>query len=708
MKLIDKFRKKTEGLTNKEIAEELALKVKSRLVHRYRHAKTLFANTEITDEKLGRALTLPAGTNLLDYFKGRERPLPYAGISELAVTCEIYSDYFSNTLEETIQEADAICRHEFNFLGHEHKYSEEEINWHYDTVNGYEWPQVHYSQIQIANAKAGSDIKIPWELARLQHFTTLGIAYQLTNDERYAIEFCNQVLSFARANPPEMGIHWLCAMEVALRAVSLTNSFYLFRNSPNFDEETLKALLKMLLAHATYIEENLEYSVRITSNHYLSDLVGLLFTGILFPEFKKSGEWAQFALGELLKEMDKQVFEDGVNWEASTGYHAFVLEIFLYAFLLCKRQGTVIENRYWQKLEKMFEFVHAYLKPDGSAPLIGDCDDGKVIVWRRRAPTDHSYLLPIAAIIFEQERYKITGQPCEEALWLFGSTGWDTYDSLSFAEEQPASAAFPAGGVYVQRDDNLYAIIDCGEVGINGQGSHGHNDMLSFELYYRDSTFIVDPGSYIYTGDPVARNLFRSTAYHNTVMIDGVELNEIYPGQLFVIGNQALPKINAWESTAEFDLLDAEHNGYQRLPQGVVHRRQFLFNKLGCYWLITDRLTGTGTHDIQFFFNFDAGLGIELAGGSCVLATNEDAGVTLAIAPVENDGLKAQLVERYVSKGYGQRTSSWGVVYSVRAAVPLERRFLIAPCSENDLSGIEDLIDAINHRESDDTVTEDN
>jgi hypothetical protein len=270
--------------------------------------------------------------------------------------------------------------------------------------------------------------------------------------------------------------------------------------------------------------------------------------------------------------------------------------------------------------------------------------------------------------------------------------GWDTFDSLSLSEPV-ASEQFPEGRVYVQREGELYAIIDCGEVGINGQGSHGHNDMLSFELYYRARTFFSDAGSYVYTGDATARNQFRATAYHNTVMIDGVEINEIYPGQLFVLGNQAQPKINQWESNEEFDLLDAEHNGYLRLPQGIIHRRQFMFKKyIGC-WVITDQFSGAGQHQFSFFFNFDSGLALEIANRNRVIATDEETAITLALAPLGNNGLRAELVERYVSKGYGEREKSWGVVYNLTAQAPFTQQFLIAPCSEDDLSGVDELIE---------------
>ncbi len=694
MDIFEKFRRKINGLSNEEASKEILLALKSRFNAQYHYTKNLLINPEITDAKLWQALNLPKETNLLNYFQTRSEPKIYSGLRKLKETCQVFEDNFPESKEAIISQANNICEHKFFFLGKQHVYNNQEIDWHYDTNLNFHWPKIHYSKISTTTDTPGTDIKIPWELARLQHFITLGQAYHFTQDEKYAVEFRNQLFSFFNSNPPEVGVNWLCAMEVALRAISLSLSFYFFRSSKSFDLETLMTLLKLLLSHGNFIEENLEFSYRITSNHYLSDLVGLFFIGLLFPEFKKSKGWLDFALTEILKEMDKQVYADGADWEASISYHALVLELFFYPFLLAKENNLNIENHYWQKLEKMFDFVNAYLKPDGKAPLIGDCDNGRVVIWQERSANNHAYLLPIASTLFEQERFKISYQAVEESLWIFGRLGYDTFESLPITDP-PTSSTFPNAGIYLQRDKDLYMIIDCGEIGINGQGSHAHNDVFSFELFYRDRTFFVDPGSYVYTSDPKARNLFRSTAFHNTVMIDNVEINEINPEQLFTLGNQAKVKINNWVSNSDYDLLDAQHDGYLRLTNGIIHQRQIRFNKILACWLITDLFQGEGQHLFSFFFNFDEHLALELVDKNKVIIVDEENNLSLALVPLDTTGLSAEIVERYVSKGYGERAKSWGIVYNLKAVAPQKRRFLIAPCGLEDLSSIDTLIEQL-------------
>src|SRR6202011_5800949 len=115
---------------------------------------------------------------------------------------------------------------------------------------------------------------------------------------------------------------------------------------------------------------------------------------------------------------------DGADYEASTGYHRLKLELFLYSFVLCHMNAIDIDPRYWARLRGMIEYVRGYLRPDSSAPLIGDSDSGQVFPLVRRRGEDHAYLLALGAAIFQEPRFKVasTGAP-EELLWILGSQG---------------------------------------------------------------------------------------------------------------------------------------------------------------------------------------------------------------------------------------------------------------------------------------------
>src|SRR5262249_47362661 len=391
------------------------------------------------------------------------------------------------------------------------------------------------------------------------------------------------VRSWRAQNPVGRGPNWACPMEVALRAMNLIAAFSLFLPSRNIDEDALAELLMIFDQHGAHIRRNLEYSHIATSNHYMCDVAGLLWLGIMLPELQDAAEWREFGLRELLNEMGKQTLPDGADSESSTGYHRLKIELLLYSFVLCRENGIEIDQKYWQKLRAMADYTRAYLRPDGRAPLIGDSDSGQILPIVKRAGDEHAYVLCLAAAALQESKFKVPTAPYEELLWVLGEQVFQTFQLLPNASPVD-SRAFPDAGIYILRDDDLYLLFNGSGCGLKGRGSHGHNDALSIEVSAGGSVFIIDPGSYVYTADLRERLLFRSTAYHSTVQVDGIEQNTTEEQTPFVIGDEAHPRVVDWETNAEFDYIVAEHDGYRRLPEPVTHRRSVRFEKADRYW----------------------------------------------------------------------------------------------------------------------------
>jgi hypothetical protein len=496
-----------------------------------------------------------------------------------------------------------------------------EIQWRRDPLSNYVWPLDYHRDIKLIRTD-GSDVRVLWELNRLGRFLPLACAYGLTHDERYSAEFTTQLKSWAEQNPYGRGPNWTCAMEVALRAINLLAAFEFFRQSPQMP---VAFFLQLLQQHGNYIRRNLEFSYIATSNHYLSDVVGLLWLGLLLPELRDANSWRDFGLDQMLREMDKQVLADGADFEASTGYHRFVTELLLYSFLLCRANHVEIATRYWSKLHQMLRYIHAYLRPDGFAPLIGDTDGGQVLPVVHRRADDHGYLLKIGAEVFNDPSLKT---------------------------QSAVSQAFPDAGTYIMRDADLYLCFNASDAGINGRGSHGHNDALSIEVAAGGRAIIVDPGTYVYSADLAKRHEFRSTAYHSTVQIDGLEQNTIRVETPFVIGNEAKPRVLEWKTSDDFDKVVGEHYGYP-----VVHRRTVTFDKRGRFWLIDDEFIGDGEHVYEARFHFAPGLKVTVNGASV-----ETDGLVIALL---NADVKPILETKSASIDYGQMNDSVSACWKI-------------------------------------------
>ncbi len=218
------------------------------------------------------------------------------------------------------------------------------------------------------------------------------------------------------------------------------------------------------------------------------------------------------------------------------------------------------------------------------------------------------------------------------------------------------------------RSHDSVTVIDAGEVGMRGIGGHGHNDVLSFDLWAGGASVMVDSGTFTYTADPAARQAMRSTAGHNALRVDGEETSRLGGDRwLWLIENDAHPFDVRWQSNAERDVFDGSHDGYRRLPAPVDHTRRITFDKVRNRWRIDDKLAGRGDHLAELFFH--PAVPFELLDHLVRLhAPRAD----LWLFPPDATTLRIE--PGWISHSYGLRQPAAVLVYAVRAAVPLELR----------------------------------
>lgn len=550
--------------------------------------------------------------------------------------------------------------------------------WRCDPLTGEDWRQDYHADV-VVYREGGPDIRVLWELNRFGHALILARAFAMTGDEAFAEKLIAQIEDWMAQNPYGLGANWNCAMEVALRAINLLAAFDLVCDSEALTAERLARLLQLFDQHGKFICDNNEFSYVSTSNHYLSDVVGLFWIGTLLPELNHAAEWKRAGFSEMLRESDKQILADGANFEASTGYHKFVTEMLLYSYIVGTRNRVEFPDKFRDKLRAMLTYLQNMVRPDGRMTLIGDADGSQIVPIVKRDADDADYLLAVGALALNQPDLFVSNNAFPETLWFYGES---TVDKRAAEKTKLKSKAFPDAGSYVMREGDLYLHFNANDCGLNGRGSHGHNDALSIELSAFGQPFIVDPGSYAYNLDREMRHNFRSTSYHSSLMIDGLEQNTTDRDLPFVMGNEANPLVIKWHTSDENDTVAAEHSGYMRLGHRVVHRRSVEFDKLQRYWIIEDGLEGEGKHGVCLMFHIAPG--IELA--------NHDPGViTLAAGQgsqlyIASTGLNARPVQipAFVSRNYGERRDSFILLWRHMAEIPFSAKFFLVPSGAGD------------------------
>ena len=331
----------------------------------------------------------------------------------------------------------------------------------------------------------------------------------------------------------------------------------------------------------------------LATNHYLCNLLGLQQLGCALAELHEAERWRQLAWALLQREMERQVLDDGVDYERSIPYHRLATEVFLHAALLARASGDDLPTGYLARLERMLEFVTCYTRPDGSCPQWGDNDDGRVLPlegYASHAPHDHRHLLALGGALLNRDDLLAAGRPHDvEALWALGDHG----PSPEPRDTTGESRGFPDAGYYILRAGDLHCCVPCGPEGTAGMGNHSHNDLLSVCVWAGAVEWITDPGTGGYTGDPALRNRLRATAAHATLQLGEREQNPFAPGvdDLFVLREAAHPEVLAWEPDGPEPRLVARHRGFGGSMESCVHERAIVFRPTRREWRLHDRLT---------------------------------------------------------------------------------------------------------------------
>jgi len=457
-----------------------------------------------------------------------------------------------------LNQADLFASKKFDLLG-SGLISFEKIHWHQDfrlskkSVDEscqFDSSQFYQDIVIRSGTSSGlsKDIKVPWELSRFYHAPVLGVAYQKTKQERYVNAFVEQVSDWIESNRFMVGVNWVCPMEVAIRAINWISAFEYFKDEPTIPVSFWERFVCSLYDHFFYLENNWELYDSRTSNHYLSDLVGYFFLTFFFSDFVGAYDKQNWCYRKIIKEFDKQVFQEGTDYEGSTTYHRMVTELFYLFYKVCTRNTIELPKKIHVGLKKMFSFLDWCMINNGEMITIGDNDSGKILYWG----INHS--------LVERQKSKRIEQKKD----------------------------FQQFGISIIKNKTLHVSLRHHMYNASQPSGHFHNDAGSITLAINGVPIFVDPGSFVYTPSVTLRNRFRSTVVHNSFYLSGHEFVKL-DDNLFSLD---LPE-KGYEKQTEELRLETTHELYNQF--GVQANRSICLREKNNILIITDEwfsLTG--------------------------------------------------------------------------------------------------------------------
>jgi uncharacterized heparinase superfamily protein len=575
--------------------------------------------------------------------------------------------------------AERAARHEVDLLGSGPIVLGAHIDWQRDFKTGLSFPPAYFRDIDYMRLDEPCDVKVPWELSRLQWLIPAGQAWLLTGDERYAA-LCREVLEqWIAANPCALSVNWACTMEAALRLFSFSWLLRACGRSRAWADAGFQArFLRCLYLHGEFTERYIERA-SINGNHFTADAAALVFAGLLFGEGAAPRRWAERGWQELGAEITRQVFPDGVDFEASVPYHRLVQELFLYPAWYRRVAGLDVPPAYAERLRAMARYTAAYSRGDGSSPIWGDNDDGRALPFGGQPNNDHRYLVQAAATFFDDATLGASvGGDHSELLWLAGPQALAARAAAVAAARPPPSTAFRDGGFFIMRNAVDHVFIDCGPLGLAGRGGHGHNDLLSFEATLASTLLISDSGSFHYTGSALERDRFRSTAYHNTPQVDDEEINRFRgPGLLWDLHNDARFELRAWQTGAQCDEFRGAHDGYARLSDPVEVERRIVLEHDTHRLTVTDRIRGAARHQLSVRYHLAPGVEVERVGPAELKLTA--GGKRFSMRWSGGDGWSVRVEPGRTAPAYGTAVPRLAVVLECAVALPCELQVELTP-----------------------------
>ena len=598
-----------------------------------------------------------------DTTSSRGLPGPFfAAFDDRQATLDALATLDANYLTRLRERADRLLANQYDLLGHRGLVLADPIDWWMEPQARVRAPDAHWSEIDFLDPARVGDHKLVWELGRHQALVTLGQAWWCTQDARYADRCVELLGSWLAANPPKRGVHWSSSLELSFRSIAWLWVLALL------DDRMPAELRLRVISHIAIAGRHIERHLSTwfsPNTHLTGEALGLFAIGTALPQIREASSWQRIGSAILLDWVDRHVRPDGSYVEQSTWYHRYTTDFYLHFLVLAERARMTVRPRLERALVGLLEHLMWLTRPDGTMPLVGDDDGGRLLFLDERTAQDTRTPLSLGAALFGREDFAAVGNPPgAELVWLLGPAGATSLYELRRNVPDTTARRFADGGTCVIRSgwtpESSVMIVDAGPHGFLNAG-HAHADALSIDFTMNGRSVFVDPGTFTYTTSSALRDLFRETALHNAVTVDGCA--SATPAGSFQWSSRAESRCDQWQVSGEVVLFAGSHDGFHRLRPRVEYTRYIAFIAPDL-WIVRDEIEGDGEHEMSVHWQCAPGLACHGGSGSMTLFDGRSDVLSMHVI----EAARWRFTDGWVSPVYGTRVEARHVTCSTSGA----------------------------------------
>ena len=610
-----------------------------------------------------------AGAAYLDYYRNRQAPiLPWTSIgeSDLAARTTGYDFLNDPPLAFTWRDRERLKEHIYTGKGYIAARSAAPRPSPYTVVDLADLLLEHKVFIPYHSEDGAVDLGSDWDwevvppieghrwpmsLCYQYFLKTLAVTYWLTGDEKYIDKLVWIYRNYIDYMDDRAEWMWVADMQLSRNYLQLLPFILSWENLQPGD---LCVLLHWL---ATTCVVMMEASDGAPGNQLLYNGIGLLWLGVGMHEFARSPVWREKGLDRCggYFAASGAFYPDGSSRENSLGYTVGSSNSGLEVLLLVDKNSWPCPEHIGKAMRLRAQFLADMRRPDGLCPSTGD--------GQQQSPD--SYI---------KDMVNLGANPSLEYAATAGERG---------PQPDHKSTYYLWMGTAVMRSgwegDANYLMCDMGPFG----DIHGHEGKLGIEVAAFGRTLIADKGVHTYSREERHHRWYRflgGTRGHSTVTVDGLS-------QMRIIGDEkslSEPLDNRWHCSEVCDCLAGEYDeGWgpdqftEPMRSGnppppfegeidvwVTHERTVLYVKATVpndfdYWLVSDRLSGSGEHEYEQLFHF-VPVETDIDAGSKSVRTTTPGAANLALVPVQQKGLEVEVAEGRDDGGEG--VQGWHVI----------------------------------------------
>lgn len=365
-------------------------------------------------------------------------------------------------------------------------------------------------------------------------------------------------------------------LQATSRIMSCLNVLEYCIGSENFTPEFLSDFLVAMHDCVECIRANEYY--KETSNHRLYEVQAVYTAAVLLPELAGAETWLAESVTDVSAQISAQFASDGVQNEMDPSYHIAVLGIFYEIDKVASENSLLsrFPSGYTASLSASADFVCDMMYPDYS---LENFNDTRAVSWTKSVLKKN--FSRYVEMFPDEGRYR----------WMATEGTEGTAPTGTYSE-------YTASGWYMMRtgwtEDDMMLILKNNR---NEDGWwHCQPDNGTVSLYRDGRHFLPDAGVYTYggsTADDALRDSYRSTAMHNTLMLDGATIAD---------GNM----LGTYVASAQNEAYDAVYVKNQSYP-ALRHERTVYHVKEGGFFVVVDFGIGSAVGNVQLSWHLCPG-----------------------------------------------------------------------------------------------------